>query len=145
TQIYTLSLHDALPIFDLTIIGRFSRTRICAHYCGFGPFCRRNWGRAMKRFLTVILSVVLFATVYSWVSYVPISQREPNVYYFGFFETFIFVIIYAGPIYFLAGLPLRSEERRVGKRLDHCSGRLLKRHTNERDRVTEPAGCSRRK
>src|SRR5699024_8049553 len=60
----------------------------------------------MKRFLTVILSVVLFATVYSWVSYVPISQREPNVYYFGFFETFIFVIIYAGPIYFLAGLPL---------------------------------------
>src|SRR5699024_11453040 len=67
---------------------------------------RRNWWRAMNSFLIVIFSVVLFATVYSWVSYVPISQREPNVYYFGFFETFIFVIIYAGPIYFLAGLPL---------------------------------------
>ncbi|TMN23350.1 hypothetical protein [Lentibacillus cibarius] len=60
----------------------------------------------MKRLLTVALSVVLFATVYSWISYVPMSQREPNVYYFGFFETFILVIIYAGPLYFLVGLPL---------------------------------------
>ena len=60
----------------------------------------------MKRFLTVVLSVVLFATIYSWFFYVPSSQREPNVYYFGFSETFIFVIIYAGPVYFLVGLPL---------------------------------------
>jgi len=60
----------------------------------------------MKRFLTTALSVVLFATIYSWISYVPISQRESNVYYFGFFEVFIFVVIYAGPIYFLVGLPL---------------------------------------
>jgi len=60
----------------------------------------------MKRLLTVVLSVVFFATIFSWVSYVPSSQREPNVYYFGFLETFTFVIIYAGPIYFLAGLPL---------------------------------------
>lgn len=60
----------------------------------------------MKRIITTVLSIVLFATIFSWVSYVPISQRESNVYYFGFFETFIFVIIYAGPIYFLAGLPL---------------------------------------
>ncbi|WP_066074648.1 hypothetical protein [Neobacillus soli] len=60
----------------------------------------------MKRLLTVALSVVLFATIFSWVSYVPSSQRESNAYYFGFLETFILVIIYAGPVYFLVGLPL---------------------------------------
>jgi hypothetical protein len=60
----------------------------------------------MKRLLTALLSAVLFATIFSWISYVPSSQREPNVYYFGFSETFAFVIIYAGPVYFLVGLPL---------------------------------------
>lgn len=60
----------------------------------------------MKRFLTIALSVLLFATIFSWVSYVPSAQREPNVYYFSFLETFVFVIIYAGPVYFLVGLPL---------------------------------------
>lgn len=59
-----------------------------------------------KRFITVILSIVLFATIFSWMSYVPSSQREPDVYYFGFLETFIFVIIYAGAVYLLVGLPL---------------------------------------
>ncbi|TDL32885.1 hypothetical protein E2R51_09480 [Jeotgalibacillus sp. S-D1] len=60
----------------------------------------------MKRLLAIAISVIIFATSYSWISYVPSSQREPNVYYFGFIETFIFVVIYAGPIYFLVGLPL---------------------------------------
>ena len=60
----------------------------------------------MKRVITLALSVLLFAIILSWISYVPSSQRELNVYYFGFFETFIFVIIYAGPIYFLFGLPV---------------------------------------
>jgi len=60
----------------------------------------------MKRVSIVALSIVLFATIYSWFSYVPNSQRASNVYYFGFLETFLFVIIYVGPIYFLVGLPL---------------------------------------
>ncbi|KAB2328080.1 hypothetical protein F7731_26055 [Cytobacillus depressus] len=60
----------------------------------------------MKRLVTVVLSVALFASIFSWIFYVPVSLREPNVYYSGFLETFIFVIIYAGPIYLLAGLPL---------------------------------------
>src|SRR5699024_7234110 len=81
--------------------GRISRTRICAHYCGFGPFCRRNWGRAMKRILTVILSVVFFAIVYCWVSFVTFSPREHNVCYFSLFDTFIFVFFYDGFSYFL--------------------------------------------
>ncbi|MDX8046260.1 hypothetical protein SH601_09675 [Gracilibacillus sp. S3-1-1] len=60
----------------------------------------------MAKFLTVVLSVIIFATVFSWISYVPSSQREPNVYYFVFLETFAFVVIYTGPVYFLVGLPL---------------------------------------
>ena len=60
----------------------------------------------MKRFLTALISVVLFATIFSWISYTPSSQREHNAYYSGFFEIFILVFFYAGPVYLLAGLPL---------------------------------------
>ncbi|MET3684409.1 hypothetical protein ABID56_002546 [Alkalibacillus flavidus] len=60
----------------------------------------------MKKLLTAVVSSILFATIFSLVSYVPSSEREPNVYYFGFFETFAFVIIYAGPVYLLVGIPL---------------------------------------
>lgn len=60
----------------------------------------------MKRFLTALISVILFATIFSWISYTPSSQREHNVYYSGFLETFILVFFYAGPVYLLAGLPL---------------------------------------
>ena len=60
----------------------------------------------MKRFLTAALSAILFATIFSWFFFVPSSQREPNVYYSGFSETFTLVIIYAGPVFFLVGLPL---------------------------------------
>lgn len=60
----------------------------------------------MKRFLAALLSTILFATIFSWVSYVPSSQQEPNVYYFGFFEISVFVIIYTAPVYFLVGLPI---------------------------------------
>ncbi|SES61824.1 hypothetical protein SAMN05216389_10142 [Oceanobacillus limi] len=59
----------------------------------------------MKRFVTALLATVVFAAIFSGFSYVPTSQREPNVYYFGFFETMVFVIIYASPVYFLVGLP----------------------------------------
>lgn len=65
------------------------------------PVALSVWGRL----LTVALSMLLFATIFSWLSYVPTSQREPNVYYFGFIETFIFVIIYSGPVFVLVGLP----------------------------------------
>ncbi|WP_163969340.1 hypothetical protein [Oceanobacillus halotolerans] len=60
----------------------------------------------LKRFLTTVLATILFAAIFSWVSYVPSSQRDPNVYYFGFFETAVFVVIYTGPAYLLAGLPV---------------------------------------
>lgn len=60
----------------------------------------------VKRFLVMVLTIILFAVGFSWISYTPSSQREPNTYYFGFFETCFFVIIYAGPLYLFAGTPL---------------------------------------
>ncbi|MGP4039216.1 hypothetical protein ACTWP4_04805 [Gracilibacillus sp. D59] len=60
----------------------------------------------MKRFLVVILSTLLFALLYAWITYVPISERSPNVYYFGSLETFSFVVVYSGAIYILGGLPV---------------------------------------
>ena len=60
----------------------------------------------MKRFLSAVIAAILFAIIYSAISYAPESQREPNTYYFGFTETMAFVILYAGPIFFLIGIPL---------------------------------------
>ncbi|GAA0492376.1 hypothetical protein GCM10008986_18380 [Salinibacillus aidingensis] len=60
----------------------------------------------MNRVLALAGSVIFFAIAFSIYSYVPESQREPNVYYFGFFETFVFVMIYSGPVYLIAGLPV---------------------------------------
>ncbi|MCE4051393.1 MULTISPECIES: hypothetical protein [Bacillaceae] len=51
----------------------------------------------MKRFLTATLSVVLFAILYSCVFYVPD---------FGFFWSILFASIFAGPIYYLIGIPI---------------------------------------
>ncbi|GAA0444778.1 MAG: hypothetical protein ACQEWU_16195 [Bacillota bacterium] len=60
----------------------------------------------MKRFLTVILSAILFTAIGSLSSYISSSQQELNVYYFDFLETFTFAIIFVGPVYILVGLPL---------------------------------------
>lgn len=60
----------------------------------------------MERILTAAISTLLFSIIYSWVTYIPISHQEDNVYYFGFFEIFIFCIIYVGPLSFIAGIPV---------------------------------------
>lgn len=60
----------------------------------------------MERIITASLSVLLFTTIYSLIAYTPDSYREANVLYFGFFDIFLFVIIYAGPVYFIAGVPI---------------------------------------
>lgn len=62
--------------------------------------------KVLKRLLTVVLSVVLFSTLFSLVSYISISQRESNDFFIRFLGMFMIGIIYAGPIYFLVGLPL---------------------------------------
>lgn len=60
----------------------------------------------MNRFLAAILSTVIFASIYSAISYIPIAQREADNYYFGFFETMSFTSLYAGSVYVLVAIPL---------------------------------------
>ncbi|SKB02459.1 hypothetical protein SAMN04244570_2960 [Sporosarcina newyorkensis] len=59
----------------------------------------------IKRLLAAIVAAIIFAVIYSSISYVPQSQREYNTYYFGFFETAFFVILYAGPVFLMVGIP----------------------------------------
>lgn len=56
----------------------------------------------MKRLHTTILSIIFFSTLYSGASYIHVSQRAPNTYYFDFWETFVFVFIFSIPP-FIAG------------------------------------------
>lgn len=58
------------------------------------------------KLVTTLVSILVFAILYSWNAYIPHAEREPDTYYFGFWETAIFVILYAGPIYLVAGIPL---------------------------------------
>ncbi|WP_153721808.1 hypothetical protein [Sporosarcina cascadiensis] len=60
----------------------------------------------MKRFTAAVLAAIVFAIIYSSISYIPDSQREANVYYFGFFETFAFVLLYSGPVFLVIGIPV---------------------------------------
>ncbi|WP_201777914.1 hypothetical protein [Ornithinibacillus contaminans] len=78
----------------------------------------------MRRFLTVLLAIIVLAAFLSWILYVPHSQRYPNGYYFGFFETIIIVIIYATPIY-IAGLPISIGIDRLLAKINNSS-RLLR-------------------
>lgn len=59
-----------------------------------------------KRLLTAALSAILFTIIFSWFLLVPISRREPNVYYTSFLNSFIHMIIVVIPVFFLLGLPL---------------------------------------
>lgn len=60
----------------------------------------------MRRLAATVLSIILFAVIYAAISYVPESQRESDTYYFGFIETIVFVMLYAGPVFLVIGLPL---------------------------------------
>ncbi|GLO64842.1 MULTISPECIES: hypothetical protein [Oceanobacillus] len=74
----------------------------------------------MKRLHTTILSIILFSTLYSWAFYIPVSQRAPNTYYFGFWETFIFVFMFSIPP-FIAGAIISMVIDMVIKRINISS------------------------
>jgi cation transporter-like permease len=62
--------------------------------------------KVRKRLLVALLSSVLFSLVFSLFSYTPESQRSPDTYYFGIWETFFFTVIYVTPIYLIIGMPI---------------------------------------
>ncbi|MEH6937532.1 hypothetical protein V7056_06690 [Bacillus sp. JJ664] len=60
----------------------------------------------LKRIIVASVAAIIFSLIFSFLDYVPVSQRINGTYYFGFFETFIIILIYSSPIYFVAGIPL---------------------------------------
>jgi len=59
-----------------------------------------------KRFLVSLLSSLLFSLLFSFFSYTPESQRSPDTYYFGIWESFFITLIYVTPIYLIIGMPI---------------------------------------
>ncbi|SFQ40054.1 hypothetical protein [Salibacterium halotolerans] len=62
-----------------------------------------------------LIFAAIFAAIGSWLSYVPNSQREPDIYYPTFFDEFRFALIFAGPVFFLIGIPLSIIIDRKGR------------------------------
>lgn len=71
------------------------------------------------KFITAVCATFVFAILYSWYMYVPQAEREASTYYFGFWEVIIFVVIYAGPIYLIAGIPLSYAGDKILQRFGH--------------------------
>ncbi|PKR77682.1 hypothetical protein CEY16_07045 [Halalkalibacillus sediminis] len=60
----------------------------------------------LYRVIILLISSVIFALILSGLNYVPQGSRMENVYYFSFFETFTFALVYSAPVYVLFGLPV---------------------------------------
>lgn len=71
------------------------------------------------KFITAVCAAMVFAILYSWYMYVPQAEREASTYYFGFWEVIIFMVIYAGPIYLIAGIPLSYGGDKIVQRFSH--------------------------
>ncbi|MFC4355005.1 hypothetical protein ACFO0S_08095 [Chryseomicrobium palamuruense] len=73
------------------------------------------------KLLTAVFAIIVFALLYSWNLYVPKAERDVGTYYFGFWEVVFFVIIYAGPIYLIAGIPLSYGGDKLLQRFNHSA------------------------
>ncbi|MCP1447864.1 hypothetical protein [Priestia megaterium] len=60
--------------------------------------------RFIKLVVISILSTAIFSTVYGIISLTPESEKEPNIYYFSFTDTFVFTFMYTLPVYIVVGI-----------------------------------------
>jgi len=58
----------------------------------------------IKLVVTAFLSTTFFSTAYGIINLTPKSEQEPNIYYFGFTDTFVFTFIYTFPVYIVVGI-----------------------------------------
>lgn len=59
-----------------------------------------------KRILIALLSAILFSLILSYISYTPLTEREPNSGY-GSFGSFIwFYLLFSIPVYLFGAIPL---------------------------------------
>ncbi|MGR9527499.1 hypothetical protein ACSS31_27860 (plasmid) [Priestia megaterium] len=58
----------------------------------------------IKLVVTAFSSTIFFSTAYGIINLTPKSEQEPNIYYFGFTDTFVFTFIYTFPVYIVVGI-----------------------------------------
>ncbi|ANU23366.1 hypothetical protein [Planococcus donghaensis] len=86
----------------------------------------------LKRFLAVIISTIIVSLGISLLNYVPLGQRESDVYYFGIGEYFLFASYIFFIFYVVIGLPISWLLDKYRKRLrtkpvviQYCIGVLV--------------------
>lgn len=60
----------------------------------------------LKRILALIISSIIFALSLSIFSYIPEEQREPDIYYMGILESFMFIVYVLLIFYTVIGIPV---------------------------------------
>ncbi|AJI25575.1 hypothetical protein H8R29_28475 (plasmid) [Priestia megaterium] len=58
----------------------------------------------IKLVVAAFLSTIFLSTAYGIINLTPKSEQEPNIYYFGFTDTFVFTFIYTFPVYIVVGI-----------------------------------------
>lgn len=76
----------------------------------------------LKRILSVIISSIILAIGFSLINYIPEEQKEPNIYYMGISENFIFTLYFSLVFYTVIGLPVSWLIDKYRKRYNHKNG-----------------------
>lgn len=59
-----------------------------------------------KRVIVALLSAIIFSIILSYISYTPISEREPNTWYESFGSLVTVYLLFSVPAYLLGGVPV---------------------------------------
>ncbi|MDQ0159485.1 hypothetical protein [Alkalibacillus salilacus] len=58
----------------------------------------------IKKIIIALLSTVLFSFLMAYLNHVPMSEREPNVYYNPLWSTALLFAMYSLPVYLIGGI-----------------------------------------
>jgi hypothetical protein len=59
----------------------------------------------LQKLGVALISSIFFCFILTAWQYIPMSERQPNTYYFSFSELMIIYLLYATPVYLLGGIP----------------------------------------
>ncbi|GAA0504550.1 hypothetical protein GCM10008986_35130 [Salinibacillus aidingensis] len=58
----------------------------------------------IKKIIIALLSTILFSFLMAYLNHVPVSEREPNVYYSPLWSTAMIFAMYSLPVYLIGGI-----------------------------------------
>lgn len=59
-----------------------------------------------RRVIVALLSALIFSLIFSFISYTPVAEREPNTWYDSFSAFFQVYLMFSVPAYVLGGVPV---------------------------------------